>query len=107
MVLPGKHYPTLNAIDRALGGSAMPTVLVLSSSALGEASVSNELVRDAVARLRARDPALKVITRDLGQSPIPHLVLDSALAVRGAEPGNPLQAAARALSDELVDELKA
>jgi FMN-dependent NADH-azoreductase len=85
----------------------MPTVLVLSSSALGEASVSNELVRDAVARLRARDPALKVITRDLGQSPIPHLVLDSALAVRGAEPGNPLQAAARALSDELVDELKA
>ena len=85
----------------------MPTVLVLSSSALGEASVSNQLVRDAVARLRARDPALKVITRDLGQSPIPHLVLDSALAVRGAEPGNPVQAAARALSDELVDELKA
>ncbi|MGP0093749.1 MAG: FMN-dependent NADH-azoreductase [Xanthobacteraceae bacterium] len=85
----------------------MSTVLVLSSSALGEASVSNQLARDAAARLRARDPALKVITRDLGQSPIPHLVLDSAVALRGAEPANPVQAAARALSDELIDELKA
>jgi FMN-dependent NADH-azoreductase len=85
----------------------MSTVLVLTSSAMGEASVSNQLVRDAVARLRQRDPALKVITRDLGQSPIPHLVFDSAVTLRGAEPANPVQAAARALSDELIDELKA
>ncbi len=85
----------------------MSTVLVVSSSALGEASVSNQLVRDAVAALRARDPALKVITRDLGQSPIPHMVLDSAVVLRGAEPANPVQAAARALSDELIAELKA
>ena len=38
----------------------MSTVLVLTSSVLGEASVSNQLVRDAVSRLRSRDPGLKM-----------------------------------------------
>lgn len=85
----------------------MSTVLVLTSSALGEASVSNQLVHDAIAQLRLQDPALQVITRDLGSSPIPHLNLDSATAMRGAEPANAEQAAARALSDELIDELRA
>jgi len=84
----------------------MSTVLVLTSSVLGEASVSNQLVRDAVAQLRSEDPALRVLTRDLGKSPIPHLSLDSAAALRGGEPANAEQVAARALSDELVDELK-
>jgi FMN-dependent NADH-azoreductase len=85
----------------------MSTILVLTSSALGEASVSNQLVHDAIAQLRLQDPALQVITRDLGSSPIPHLNLDSATAICGAEPANAEQAAARALSDELIDELRA
>jgi FMN-dependent NADH-azoreductase len=85
----------------------MSTVLVLTSSALGDASVSNQLVRDALAALRAREPGIQVVTRDLGSSPIPHLTLDAASALRGAEPANPEQAAAQALSDELIAELKA
>ena len=85
----------------------MSTVLVLTSSALGEASVSNQLVRDAVSRLRSRDPDLKIIPRDLGSNPIPHLNSDSAAAVRGGAPANDAQAAARALSDELIAELTA
>ncbi|EHK55655.1 acyl carrier protein phosphodiesterase [Mesorhizobium alhagi CCNWXJ12-2] len=85
----------------------MSTILVLISSALGEASVSNQLVHDAVAQLRLQDPALQVIAHDLGSSPIPHLNFDSATAIRGAEPANAEQAAARALSDELIDELRA
>ena len=85
----------------------MSTVLVLTSSALGEASVSNQLVQDAVARLRLQDPNVRVVTRDLGGSPIPHLTLDSATALRGAEPANAAQAEAQALSDELIAELKA
>src|SRR5262245_13947263 len=84
----------------------MSTVLVLSSSALGEASVSNQLVQDAVARLRSRDPQLKVVTRDLGNSPIPHLNPDSATALRGGAPANAAQATAQKLSDELIAELK-
>jgi FMN-dependent NADH-azoreductase len=84
----------------------MSTVLVLTSSALGEISVSNQLVREALSALRARDPQLKIITRDLGSSPVPHLTVDSAAAIRGGEPANDAQAAARALSDELTAELK-
>jgi FMN-dependent NADH-azoreductase len=84
----------------------MSTVLVLTSSALGPASVSNQLVEDAVARLRSHDPDLTIIARDLGGSPIPHLTVDSATALRGAEPANAAQAAAQALSDQLIAELK-
>jgi FMN-dependent NADH-azoreductase len=83
------------------------TVLVLTSSALGEASVSNQLVQAAVAQLRLQDPHLRVIARDLGGNPIPHLTVDSATALRGAEPANYAQASAQALSDELIAELKA
>ena len=48
----------------------MSKVLALNSSALGSASVSNQLVQDALARLRARDPALEVTVRDLGTDPV-------------------------------------
>lgn len=85
----------------------MSTVLVLTSSALGEASVSNQLAQDAVARLRAQDPGLEVIARDLGNSPVPHLNPDSAAALRGGVPANAAQVAAQSLSDELISELKA
>ncbi|GEO17162.1 FMN-dependent NADH-azoreductase [Microvirga aerophila] len=85
----------------------MSTVLVLNSSASGAASVSRQLVERAVADLRAQDPGLRVVTRDLGANPIPHLTLESATALRGADPVNQEQAAAQALSNELISELKA
>jgi FMN-dependent NADH-azoreductase len=85
----------------------MSTVLVLTSSALGAASVSNQLVQDAITQLVLQDLQLRVFTRDLGGKPIPHLTIDSANALRGAEPANDAQASAQALSDELIAELKA
>lgn len=85
----------------------MSTILVLTSSALGTASVSNQLVQDAIGGLLLRDPDLRIISRDLGGSPIPHLTVESATALRGAEPGNAEQAAAQAFSDELIAEIKA
>ncbi len=85
----------------------MATVLVLNSSATGEASVSRLLVQEAVARLAAEDPDLRVVTRDLGANPVPHLTLDSATALRGGTPANDAQAAALALSNALISELKA
>jgi FMN-dependent NADH-azoreductase len=85
----------------------MSTVLVLTSSALGAASVSNQLVQDAITQLVLQDLQLRIFTRDLGGKPIPHLTIDSANALRGAEPANAAQAAAQALSDELIAELKA
>lgn len=84
----------------------MSTALVLTSSALGEASVSNQLVQKAVDELRWQEPGLTVVHRDLGVDTIPHLTFDSASALRN-EPTNEAQAAARALSDKLIAELKA
>jgi FMN-dependent NADH-azoreductase len=85
----------------------MSTVLVVNSSALGGASVSRQLAEKAVAHLRAQDPALRVVTRDLGETPVPHLTTDAATAIRGGEPANAAQAATQALSNTLIDELKA
>jgi FMN-dependent NADH-azoreductase len=85
----------------------MSTILVLTSSALGTASVSSQLVQDAIRRLRLKDPDIHIITRDLGGNPIPHLTVESATALRGAEPGNAEQTTVRALSDELIAEIKA
>ena len=84
----------------------MSKVLVLNSSALGGASVSNQLVQDVLTELRARDPGLTVTIRDLGASPIPHLNSESATALRGATPANEAQAAAQELSDTLIAEVK-
>ncbi|MGF1629246.1 MAG: FMN-dependent NADH-azoreductase [Kiloniellaceae bacterium] len=83
----------------------MSTVLVLTSSALGEASVSNRLVQDALDALHRQTPGLRVITRDLASRPIPHLTQDSAAGIRG-ERENAAQAEAQALSDELIGEIK-
>jgi FMN-dependent NADH-azoreductase len=85
----------------------MSKVLVLNSSALGRASVSNQLVQDVLAELRAGDPSLIVTVRDLGANPIPHLNPDSATALRGAAPANDAQATAQELSYTLIAELKA
>ncbi len=85
----------------------MSTLLVLNSSASGAASVSKQLIEETVSRMRAQDPALKIVERDLGASPVPHLNADSAAAIRGAEPANEAQRQAKALSDALVEELKA
>lgn len=83
----------------------MSSVLVVTSSLSGPASVSNQLVERTVAELRAANPGVRVTTRDLGRSPIPHLDGDTVAGVR-AEPTTEAARAARALSDELVAELK-
>lgn len=85
----------------------MSHLLVINSSAAGAASVSKQLIDETVARLRTADPALVVVERDLGANPVPHLDADSTAAIRGAEPANDAQRAAKALSDALVAELKA
>ncbi|MBM3546251.1 MAG: hypothetical protein FJX54_04825 [Alphaproteobacteria bacterium] len=85
----------------------MSKILVITSSALGGASVSTQLVEETLATLRRQDPGVSVVARDLGTDPVPHLNLDGATAIRGGTPENAAQAATQALSDELIAELKA
>lgn len=85
----------------------MSTVLVLNSSAGGADSVSRLLVADAVATLKAADPKLTVIARDLAADPVPHLSPEAVVGVRTGDTSTPERAAAVTLSDTLIAELKA
>src|SRR5262245_45742012 len=84
----------------------MKHVLVLNSSAAGADSVSRVLVAEAVSRALAAHPDARVTHRDLGANPLPHLVPETLNGVRGT-PVTPAEQAARVLSDELVNELRA
>ena len=83
----------------------MSTILVIDSAVSGEASVSKALVQEAVAALTADTPA-RVVHRDLGRDPIPHLSEATLAGVRG-EPPTEAELATRALSDALIAELRA
>jgi FMN-dependent NADH-azoreductase len=83
----------------------MPTILVIDSAVSGDASVSKALVREAVAALTEGAPA-RVIHRDLGRDPVPHLTEATVAGVR-AQPATEAEQAARALSDALIAELRA
>jgi FMN-dependent NADH-azoreductase len=83
----------------------MNTILVIDSSVSGDASVSKTLVRETVAALTADRPA-RVIYRDLGREPVPHLTEGSVAGVRG-QPASDAEHTARTLSDELIAELRA
>jgi FMN-dependent NADH-azoreductase len=80
------------------------TILVIDSAITGENSVSKELVREAVAALTASRPA-RVIHRDLGRDPVPHLTEETVAGVRGTPVTEP-EKEARAISDALIAELR-
>jgi FMN-dependent NADH-azoreductase len=84
----------------------MNNLLVINSSAAREGSVSRELMEYAVARLLEDAPLAKVVRRDLGAHPVPHLATDTLEGIR-ATPATAAEHAARALSDELIAELRA
>jgi FMN-dependent NADH-azoreductase len=85
----------------------MASVLVLNSSASGPDSVSRQLVSSTVDQLRAKNPSLDVVARDLDANPVPHLNVETTAALRAGQSTTAAQVEARALSDKLIAELKA
>ncbi len=86
----------------------MKQILVLQTSARREASVSREFTDQLVSALKARNPEAKIVSRELGLDPVPHL--DETLLggwMKPAEEQSPEERAAAARSDELIDELLA
>ncbi|RYG88066.1 FMN-dependent NADH-azoreductase, partial [bacterium] len=84
----------------------MKNILVLNSSLSGPASVTERLLEEAVAQLRARYPEVTVVHRDLARDPIPHLTPETVAGVR-AVASTPVEEEARQLSDTLIAELMA
>ena len=80
-------------------------VLILDSSAQGDASVSNGLTRQFTEQLRRADPAMVVKMRDIGSDPVPHLVAETVTGIRGTAESD-AEKQALALSDALIDELR-
>ncbi|HUQ10852.1 MAG TPA: FMN-dependent NADH-azoreductase [Steroidobacteraceae bacterium] len=83
----------------------MKNLLVINSSAAREGSVSRELVEFTVDRLLRAAPEAVVARRDLGTNPVPHLAVETLNGVRGT-PASEAEHEARALSDELIAELR-
>jgi FMN-dependent NADH-azoreductase len=79
----------------------MTNILIIDSAATGPASVSKRLTAQF-----AEVPGARVVRRDVGADPIPHLTEETVAAIRGAEPDNAAALEALALSDMLIDELR-
>lgn len=84
----------------------MTNILIIDSAATGEASVTRRLTRELEAVLRGRGP-VRIVRRDVGTNPIPHLTAETTPAIRGAEAETDAARDAIALSDALIAELKA
>ncbi|MGH8528828.1 MAG: FMN-dependent NADH-azoreductase [Nevskiales bacterium] len=85
----------------------MPTLLKINSSLYGETGQSSQLAERFVQIWRKQQPDGRVIARDLGQQPIPHLSTERFQAfITKPEQRNAEQQAVAAESDALINELK-
>lgn len=86
----------------------MSHLLHIDSSINGERSVSRRLTGQAAERWRAAHPRGTVTYRDLGSDPIPHIHAQSWLAgTTPAEQRTAEQAASWAVTERIIDEIKA
>lgn len=83
----------------------MRNALVITSSAQATSSVSSQLAGAFEAQLEDAFPGIRIVRRDVGLDPIPHLTAETVGAIRGT-PETPAELEARALSDALVGELQ-
>jgi FMN-dependent NADH-azoreductase len=84
----------------------MFNILTLTSSLAGAGSTSDPLVAETIRQLTALHPGAHVVHRDLAHDPVPHLMPDTFAGIR-AEASTPAEHAARALSDQLIAEVRA
>jgi FMN-dependent NADH-azoreductase len=84
----------------------MTNILVLRSSATGDASVSNKLIDQYVAELAKAKPGLKVVGRDLDRDPVPHVTSVTLAGIGRPAPETEAAKPVRALADKLIAELQ-
>jgi FMN-dependent NADH-azoreductase len=83
----------------------MTNILILDSAATGDASVSRRLTGEFAAQIGQRNPAARIVHRDVGREPIPHLTAQTVSAIRGKADTDE-ERATLALSDTLIAELQ-
>ena len=86
----------------------MKNILLIESSPRGTDSYSHQAARSIVNELQKRNPGSKVVLRDLGHNPPPHVGLPFITGMHlSPDKRSSDQARALALSDALADELLA
>ena len=84
----------------------MNQILFINSSPRGDASHSSAVAKQLIAQIQAKEPKLKVVTRDLTINPLPHIGDDFVVGSRlEAKKRSAAQKEAVAVSDELIAEL--
>jgi FMN-dependent NADH-azoreductase len=84
----------------------MTNILIIDSAATGAASVSRKLTRELADTLQRRDPSARIVRRDIGAAPIPHLTEETVPAIRAGLVESEGARRALELSNELIAELK-
>jgi FMN-dependent NADH-azoreductase len=84
----------------------MTNILILDSAATGDASVSRRLTRELADTLQRRDPSARIVRRDIGAAPVPHLTEATVPAIRAGLADSLEAERALELSNELIAELK-
>ena len=82
----------------------MTNVLLIGSSALGDASVSKQVAGALVEELRRGEPDLRLVERDVGAKPLPHLE-PVRMPALGGNTDTPEAAETAALSQTIMDEV--
>jgi len=86
----------------------MAHLLHIDSSIQGEVSVSRKLSARAAEAWKSANPGGTITYRDFGSDPVPHVVTDTAHArMLPPEQHTPAQAESWALTEQLVNEIKA
>jgi FMN-dependent NADH-azoreductase len=85
----------------------MTKLLIIDSAATGAESVSRRLTQELVDGIAAKEPGLEVVRRDIGTDPVPHLTAETVFAIRTSEASTDAGREALALSDALIEELRA
>ncbi|MDF2996454.1 MAG: hypothetical protein K0R27_2091 [Xanthobacteraceae bacterium] len=81
------------------------TLLHIDSSILGDHSVSRAVSAAVVAKLRAADPSLTIVYRDLANAPLPHATPSSMPADHPLSGGNGDPASQQALDEFLAADI--
>jgi len=85
----------------------MTNILILDSAATGAASVSRRLTEAAADGLARCHPGARIVRRDIGANPIPHLTEASVPAIRAGAADSEEARETLALSQALIGELEA
>jgi FMN-dependent NADH-azoreductase len=102
---PSSRQPAVGAPWQA-EGAGVNTVLYLTSSPRGPASISNRVGAQVLQELRRAHPAAALVVRDLARDVLPHIDEDFAAGMaQPVETRTPGQQAAITRSDMLIDEL--